>query len=39
MLTCFIEYNETYKCISMLQPTCPLREKSHVRDSINAIIK
>ena len=33
-----IQYNESYKCISMLQPTSPLRIKKDVLDSINAII-
>ena len=34
-----IQYNEQYKCISMLQPTSPLRIKKDVLESINAIIK
>ena len=33
-----IEYNENYKCISMLQPTSPLREEIHVKNSINAVL-
>ena len=33
-----VEFNENYKCISMLQPTSPLRKKEHIYDSINAVI-
>ena len=32
------QYGERYKCISMLQPTSPLRLKKHIFESINAII-
>ena len=34
-----VEFNESYKCIVMLQPTSPLRKKIHISDSINAVIK
>ena len=34
-----VEYNENYMCVAMLQPTSPLRQKKHVADSINAVIK
>ena len=33
-----VEFNESYKCIVMLQPTSPLRTKKHVLDSINAVL-
>jgi len=33
-----IEFNENYKCVTMLQPTSPLRKKEHIYDSINAVI-
>ena len=34
-----IEFNENYQCVTMLQPTSPLRKKEHISDSINAVIK
>tara|TARA_A100001388_G_scaffold275386_1_gene260832 strand:- start:5 stop:730 length:726 start_codon:yes stop_codon:yes gene_type:complete len=34
-----VEYNENYKCVTMLQPTSPLRKKEHIYDSVNAVIK
>ncbi len=32
-------YKTRYKCIVMVQPTCPLRKKEHIVESIEAIIK
>ena len=32
-------FNESYKCLAMLQPTSPLRKKTHVLESINAVLK
>ena len=31
-------YKKNYKCIVMVQPTCPLRKKEHIVQSINAIL-
>ena len=31
-------YKESYSCISMIQPTSPLRKPSHILDTINAVI-
>lgn len=32
-------FNESYKCVAMLQPTSPLRKKKDVLESVNAILK
>ena len=34
-----ILFNENYKCVTMLQPTSPLRKKKHVLESINAVLQ
>ena len=34
-----VEFNENYKCVTMLQPTSPLRKKEHIYLSVNAVIK
>jgi len=31
-------YDTNYQCIVMIQPTCPLRKKEHIIDSIKAVI-
>lgn len=37
--TCENYYNTIYKCVVMIQPTCPLREKDHITNTIDAVIK
>tara|TARA_Y100000589_G_scaffold90387_1_gene84973 strand:- start:164 stop:889 length:726 start_codon:yes stop_codon:yes gene_type:complete len=34
-----VEFNENYMCVTMLQPTSPLRRKQHIHDSVNAVIR